>query len=104
MWRRLSELPLLVLLMAITAMSMWLPAVHAVILRDHDTARAFFYSGVILLILTGMIGIATVNQRARNPARANLTALVAAYAVLPVMMALPFRAGTAGYKLVQRLA
>ena len=90
MWRRLSELPLLVLLMAITAMSMWLPAVHAVILRDHDTARAFFYSGVILLILTGMIGIATVNQRARNPARANLTALVAAYAVLPVMMALPF--------------
>lgn len=90
MWRRLSELPLLVLLMGITALSMWLPAAHAVILRDHDTARAFFYSGVILLILTGMIGIATVNQRARNPARANLTALVAAYGVLPVMMALPF--------------
>jgi len=90
MWRRLSELPLLVLLMGITALSMWLPAAHAVILRDHDTARAFFYSGVILLILTGMIGIATVNHRARNPARANLTALVAAYGVLPVLMALPF--------------
>ena len=90
MLRRLSELPLLVLLMGITALSMWLPAAHALILRDHDTARAFFYSGVILLILTGMIGIATVNQRARNPARANLTALVAAYGVLPVMMALPF--------------
>jgi trk system potassium uptake protein TrkH len=90
MWRRLSELPLLVLLMGLTALSMWLPAAHAVILRDHDTAQAFFYSGVILLILTGMIGIATVNHRARNPARANLTALVAAYGVLPVMMALPF--------------
>ena len=50
--------------------------------------------GVILLILTGMIGIATVNQRARNPARANLTALVAAYGVLPVMMAvLPAKPG-----------
>lgn len=90
MLRRLSELPLLVLLMGITALSMWLPAAHAVILRDHETGRAFFYSGVILLVLTGMIGIATVNHRARNPARANLVALVGAYALLPVLMAVPF--------------
>lgn len=90
MLARLWELPLLVLLMGITALSMWLPASHAVILRDHETARAFFYSGFILLVLTTMIGIATVNRRARNPARANLAALVAAYVVLPVLMALPF--------------
>ncbi|WP_241250493.1 potassium transporter TrkG [Paragemmobacter kunshanensis] len=89
MLRRLSELPLLVLLMGITSLSMWLPAAHAAILRDHDTGRAFFYSGVILLILTAMIGIATVNHRARNPARANLVALVGAYIVLPLLMALP---------------
>lgn len=89
MLRRLSELPLLVLLMGITALSMWLPAAHAAILRDHETGRAFFYSGMILLILTAMIGIATVHSRARNPARANLAALVAAYVVLPVLMALP---------------
>lgn len=90
MLRRLWELPLLVLLMGITAVSMWLPAAHAVILSDHTTARAFFYSGIILLVLTGMIGISTVNRRARNPARANLAALVGAYALLPVLMALPF--------------
>lgn len=89
MLRRLTDLPLLVLLMGITALSMWLPASHALILRDHDTARAFFYSGVILFILTAMIGIATLNHRARNPARANLVALVAAYVLLPAMMALP---------------
>ncbi len=90
MLRRLSELPLLVLLMGITALSMLLPAAHAVILRDHETGRAFFYAAIILLILTAMIGLATVNRRARNPARANLMALVAGYAVLPVMMAIPF--------------
>lgn len=89
MLRRLWELPLLVLLSGITALSMWLPAAHAVILRDHETARAFFYSGIILLILVAMIGIATIHQRARNPARANLAALVLAYVVLPVIMALP---------------
>lgn len=90
MLARLWELPLLVLLMGVTALSMWLPAAHAAILRDHETARAFFYSGFILLVLTTMIGIATINRRVRNPARANLAALVAAYAVLPVLMALPF--------------
>lgn len=90
MLARLWELPLLVLLMGVTAMSMWLPASHALILRDHETARAFFYSGFILLVLTTMIGIATVNRRVRNPARANLAALVAAYVLLPVLMALPF--------------
>lgn len=89
MLARLWELPLLVLLMGVTALSMWLPATHALILREHETARAFFYSGFILLVLTLMIGIATVNRRARNPARANLVALVASYGVLPVMMALP---------------
>lgn len=89
MLARVWELPLLVLLMGVTALSMWLPASHAVILRDHETARAFFYSGFMLLVLTVMIGIATVNRRARNPARANLAALVSAYAVLPVLMALP---------------
>lgn len=90
MLRRLWELPLLVLLMGVTALSMLLPAAHAVILRDHETGRAFFYAAIILFILTAMIGLATVNRRARNPARANLVALVAAYAVLPVMMAIPF--------------
>ena len=90
MLSRLWELPLLVLLMGITALSMWLPASHALILSDHDTAQAFFYSGIILLVLTAMIGIATVHHRARNPARANLAALVGAYVLLPVMMALPF--------------
>lgn len=89
MLRRLYDLPLLILLMGITALSMWLPASHAAILRDHDTARAFFYSGIILFILTAMIGIATANHRARNPARANLVALVSAYVILPAMMALP---------------
>lgn len=89
MLRRLGELPLLVLLMGLTALSMWLPAAQAVVSREHEVGRAFFYSGFILLVLTAMIAIATTNRRPRDPARANLVALVASYAVLPVLMALP---------------
>ncbi|MEY4982677.1 MAG: hypothetical protein RIR62_943 [Pseudomonadota bacterium] len=89
MLRRLSELPLIVLLMGLVALSMWVPAAQGVVLRDHETARIFFYSGFILLVLTAMIAIATAGRRPRNPARANLVALAAAYAVLPLQMALP---------------
>lgn len=89
MLRRLADLPLLLLLLGLTAVAMWLPASHAVIHSDHKTARAFFYSSLILLVLTGMIGIAVANRRPRNPVRASLAALVLAYAVLPFAMALP---------------
>jgi trk system potassium uptake protein len=89
MMGRILELPLLVILMGITAVSMYLPAAHAVVLSQHSVARSFFYSGSILLILTAMIGLASATWQSRNLARGNLIALVAAYAVLPILMALP---------------
>lgn len=89
MLRRLADLPLTLLLLGLTALAMWLPASHAVIHSDHRTARAFFYSSLILLVLTGMVAIAMANRRPRNPVRASLQALVMAYLVLPLAMALP---------------
>ena len=90
MLRRLLDLPLLVILMGIGAAAMYLPAAHALVLRDHAVARPFLYGGTILLILAAMIGIATANHRPRNAARSHLAALLGAYLVLPVMLALPF--------------
>lgn len=89
MLRRLADLPLTLLLLGMTAVAMWLPASHAVIHSDHRTARAFFYAGLILLVLVAMIAIATANHKPRNPVRASLASLVGAYLVLPVAMALP---------------
>ncbi len=87
---RIRNLPLLVILMAVAAAAMYLPAAHALVLRDHAVARSFFYSGTILLVLTAMIAIATANNSARNAARSHLVALIGAYLVLPVMLAVPF--------------
>lgn len=89
MLRRLLDLPLLVLMTGLAAVSMWLPASYAVTHADYRTARAFFYSGVIVLVLAGLVGIATANRRPRNPVRASLAALVLAYLVLPLVMAIP---------------
>lgn len=88
--RRFLDLPLLVLLMGGGALVMFLPAVHAYSLRDFHVARTFFYSAMLLLIFTALIGIATSGYRPRNIARSHLAALVGAYVVLPPLLAVPF--------------
>lgn len=90
MLRHILDLPVLVILLGISALAMFLPAAHAVVMRDHEIGRAFFYSGTILLVLSGMIGLATANHRPRNAARSHLMALAMAYLVLPLALALPF--------------
>jgi trk system potassium uptake protein TrkH len=86
---RLAELPLIVVVLGMTAVMCWLPALHAVVIRDHETGRAFFYSGAILLVVTIMLALATSAWRPRNAARSQLASLVGAYLLLPIAMALP---------------
>ncbi|ULB09686.1 TrkH family potassium uptake protein [Cereibacter azotoformans] len=88
--RGAGSVPLIVVLMAGGAAAMYVPAAHALVLREHDVARAFFYAGTFLLILIAMVAIATGNRPPPRAARAHLTTLVGAYLVLPPMLALPF--------------
>ncbi|MES2667306.1 MAG: potassium transporter TrkG [Pseudomonadota bacterium] len=85
----LTQLPLLVVLLGITGVMNFVPALHALALRQHQVAQDFLYSGLIILVGAMMLAIATLQQPSRNAARSHLTALVAAYLVLPVVMALP---------------
>jgi trk system potassium uptake protein TrkH len=87
---RLLDLPFIVILMGIGAASMMIPATHAVVVGDFSTARSFFYASLLFLILFAFIAVATSNDRGKRPARGHLVALVGAYTVLPVMLAVPF--------------
>jgi trk system potassium uptake protein len=89
MVRRIFDLPLLVILMGMMAAAMWLPAIHAAATDDEETARAFFYSGIIFFVLMSLIGLSTANYRTANAVRSNLLALVGAYGVLPLMATVP---------------
>lgn len=91
MLARLAELPLLVVLLGITAGLALIPALHGVATDQSDLARAFFYAALILLILTVMLGIATAAYSPRDAARSHLASLVGAYLLLPVAMVLPLR-------------
>lgn len=90
MVQRLLQLPLIVILLGLTALGTWLPALHAAILDDPRTAQAFFYSGAILLVLVAMLALATSTWQPRNAARSHLATLAGAYVILPFAMALPF--------------
>ncbi|SMX35122.1 TrkH family potassium uptake protein [Actibacterium lipolyticum] len=88
---RALNLPFLVILMGIGALAMFLPFIHAFIVRDWLTARSFFYSGMVFSFLTTLIGFATYNTRDRNIARSHLLALPVTFVALPLMLAVPFQ-------------
>jgi len=90
--RRAAELPLIVLLAGIAAAAMLVPAAFGLVIEEYDQARIFLtWSGLLLTVVT-LIAIATSSRRPRNRARAHLLSLLAAFTLLPVLLALPFHA------------
>lgn len=88
--RRLTALPLPVVLTGLAALAMFVPAIHAVVMDQHRVARAFFYPATLVLILTVMVALATAGWKPHNAARSHLRSFVLAYAFLPPVLALPF--------------
>jgi trk system potassium uptake protein len=90
MVRFIASLPFFVLMMGIGSAAMLIPAAHALSRSDFFTARTFFYGAILGLVLTLLIGIATRGVRPKSVPRSQLTALLAAFTVLPVLFAVPF--------------
>ncbi|OYX25373.1 MAG: potassium transporter TrkH [Rhodobacterales bacterium 32-66-7] len=90
MLARLAELPLLVVLLAIAGVLALVPAVHGLAVLDFAVARDFFYSALVLLILSAMLGLATAAFSPRDPAQSQLASLVGAYLALPFAFLLPW--------------
>ncbi|MFD1508233.1 TrkH family potassium uptake protein [Lacimonas salitolerans] len=88
---RIAEQPLFLLMMGISALAMYLPALHALYLDNEREARAFFYPGTLLLLLTVLIAIARAGRQSKQRSEMwNLAALFAGFTVLPLMLAVPF--------------
>ena len=90
MLARLTRLPLFLLLMGVSAASMIVPAGYALWLEEFHDARAFFYSGVLGLVLTAFIALALANRPHQLEPLYQLVALLAAFIALPLMLAVPF--------------
>lgn len=89
--RWLFDLPLIVILLGLGALSMLVPAAHAAALGDERTARVFLYGAVLFSILSVLLGLAAQTLRPRQVARSQLLSLLGAYLLLPLMFAVPMR-------------
>ncbi len=88
---RASNSPLIILLGGVTGAAMVVPALHALAVGDYDQARVFLTWSALVLTLVALLAVAARTRKPRNKARANLLSLVGAFAVLPVIMAVPFQ-------------
>ncbi|MFN3662649.1 TrkH family potassium uptake protein [Yoonia sp.] len=84
------RLPFFVVLMGLGAVAMLVPAAHAAAVQDFNTMRVFFYGCILFSVLTLLIALTMSNYAPGNVARSQLTGLLAAFSVLPIMFAIPF--------------
>lgn len=90
MTRLRTEMPAFVLLMLISAGAMAVPALVATVEADWVSARAFLHGGILIALLSLLVGLATRGARGLGSARAQLLTLLGVYSVLPLLLAIPF--------------
>ena len=84
------RLPLFLMIWGIASLSMWVPAIHAEIQKNHPVAQAYFYAGLLGLVGVTLVALALGDRRSRHGSLGQLLALLATFAVLPLFLALPF--------------
>ena len=84
-----ARLPLIVSLAGVGAAAMFVPAGFALATGAYGDARIFLGSGALCLTLVSLVAVATLARRPRSRARAHLLSLLAAFTLLPVMLAIP---------------
>lgn len=87
--RGILRLPLFLLIWSIASVAMWIPAVHALVLNDHPTSRAFLYTGILGVFLVALMGLSLGNRVPRYGMPGQLLSLLAAFVVLPAFLAIP---------------
>ena len=91
---------ILVALVAMTALGMLLPAAVGFTLREHDAARAFLYSAVLLASFAGLVHLANRSRSGNKTAFSHpFFVLTAAYVALPLIMAVPLTEAVPGLTL-----
>jgi len=88
--RAILKLPLLLNLVALSALAMWVPMAHAVRLGDMMTARIFLQYSILILVFTSLTAVAVLNYKPPKTAHSHLFALLAGFFVMPFVLALPF--------------
>lgn len=88
-WDRISQLPLFLLAFGAASMSMYVPAVQAILLDESTEAQAFFYTATLGMIVFSLIAVAMSGRPPRHGPLGPLLTLFSVMVFLPVLLALP---------------
>jgi len=97
--RGLARIPMFVLLIGVGGLGMYLPAAHALALRNYPVSRDFFYSGTLFVALAALLALATAANRPGKAQRDSLLTMLAAFTLLPLVLAVPLREAVPGLSL-----
>lgn len=86
----LNRLPPFLLILAVFSLSMYVPALYALVRDNHPPARSFFYTGTMGLFIVALIALALGNRPTRYSSLGQLNSLLATYVALPAFLAIPF--------------
>jgi trk system potassium uptake protein TrkH len=89
MARLLKSLPFFVMLLAVAAAATLIPAVYGAVVRDFDSSRVFFYSGILIAIAAAMIGLASHSSTRHTSERRYLVVLLLSYLWMPAVLTIP---------------
>ena len=84
----LLRLPLFLLIWGFSALSMLIPAAHALTQDNHAVSRSFFYAGILGFVAITLIALAVGGRASRHSPISQLLSLLAAFVILPVFLAL----------------
>jgi len=82
-------LPFFVVLLFTTAGATLIPAIYGVSVDDHDSARSFFYSGLLIAVAATLLGFATQARARPETDQAYLVSVLLSYVWLPAVLAVP---------------
>ncbi|MBM9595559.1 TrkH family potassium uptake protein [Roseitranquillus sediminis] len=99
MRRRLQSLPVLMILLGYGTLAMFLPALHAAVTGDWEVARAFLHSALLFGLVFIFFAIVFDRPPAIRPARSHLLALLGAFTIGPLMLAVPVTEALPGIRL-----
>lgn len=89
MARSERSLPIFVVLIFGAAAATFVPSFYGAAVQDFDSARVFFYSGLLFAIAAGLLWLAVAPTAARGTERRYLVALLLAYVWLPALLSVP---------------
>ena len=86
----IMRMPLFLIVWGAASLAMYVPAIYGLVRDNNFGSRTFFYAGTMGLVLVTLIGLAVGSRPSRYSASGQLLSLFAAFAVLPLFLAMPF--------------